>query len=337
MTGFAHNPVSGTTTLSEITRVRAAISSDKFFGCFAYATQSGFRIFELSVGKDFWTKTKSRWLFGIDYGRTDPRALRAICDRANAEVRIFDGRFVVDRTGFIPRRDFHPKIAMMENTASGKQGMVLGSGNFSYNGLRRSVEAGAAIIGATKADSKEQIAPVRSVFEELWNGACLLDDIAKDYETRLTSLVNLRDTKRSVKTRQPVKGFWLEAGYVTKNRGPDKPGNQVFAPNGFRRFFSLHKAPSSSTRIGEITFETETGPKVTKNYRENDNGMEKLTLPNPLDHGFGVYDGKVLVFEPKGKGYLLTAVELDDFELVYGHRLANVSKMNGGRRVGELV
>lgn len=36
MSGFAHNFASGTTTLSEIARVRVAISANKFFGCFAY-------------------------------------------------------------------------------------------------------------------------------------------------------------------------------------------------------------------------------------------------------------------------------------------------------------
>lgn len=337
MSGFVHNSASGTTTMSEIARVRGAISANNFFGCFAYATQSGFRVFELSIGGDFWAKTKSRWLFGIDYGRTDPRALREIAGRANAEVRIFDGQFVVDRVGFVPRRDFHPKVAMMENTASVQQGVVLGSGNFSYNGLRRSVEAGSAVIATTEVDNHEHIQPVRSVFEDLWKGGCPLDDIAKDYETRLTDLIRSRDAKRSVKAKGPAKGFWIEAGYVTKNRGHYKPGNQIFAPNGFRRFFGLKKGKSESTQIGQITFETETGPKVTKNYRENDNGMEKLTLPMPEDHGFGVYDGKVLVFEPKGKRFLLTAIELDHFELVYGHRLANVEKMTGGRRFGELV
>ena len=337
MSGFAHNLESGTTTLSEITRVRVAVSPDTFFGCFAYATQSGFRVFELSAGKKFWAETKSRWLFGIDYGRTDPRALREIAGRANTEVRIFDGRFVVDRAGFVPRRDYHPKIAMMENTTSNLQGLVLGSGNFSYNGLRRSVEAGSAIIATTKNDFSEHIKPVRLVFEALWGGACPLEDIVENYETRLADLINSRDTKRSAKEDGPIKGFWIEAGYVTKNRGPEKPGNQIFAPNGFRRFFGLKKSKTGSTRIGEITFETETGPKVTKNYRENDNGMEKLTLPMPEDHGFGVYDGKVLVFEPKGGRFLLTALELGDFELVCGHRLANVQMMTGGRRFGEIT
>lgn len=336
MSCFAHNQVSGTTTLSEILRVRAAILADDFFGCFAYATQSGFRTFELSVGKDFWSTTRSRWLFGIDYGRTDPRALREIADRMNAEVRVFDGRFVVDRIGFAPRRDFHPKIAMMKNANTQVQGVVVGSGNFSNNGLRRSIEAGATSISTTEAGD-ECINSVRLVFEELWRGACPLDDIANSYEDRLTALIGSRDTTRSSNAAGPIRGFWIEAGYVTKNRGQEKPGNQIFTPNGFRNFFGLKKGKDTSTYIGEITFKTETGPRVTKNYRENDNGMEKLTLPMPEDHGFGVYDGKVLVFEPEGEHFVLAAVELEDFDLVYGHRLANVKKMAGGRRFGELI
>lgn len=337
MSCFAHNQPSSTTTLSEIVRVRNATSADEFFGCFAYATQSGFRAFELGVGDDFWSKTRSRWLLGIDYGRTDPRALSEIAGRANAEVRIFDGQFVVDQPGFGPRRDFHPKVALMQNATKQMQGIVLGSGNFSNNGLRRSVEAGATIISTNQTHADKHIAPVRSVFEDMWVNACPLSVIAKNYEKRLATLVNSRDTARSSTAHGAVKGFWIEAGYVTKNRGADKPGNQIFAPDGFRRFFGLKKSKGASTNIGTITFETAIGPVVTKNYRENDNGMEKLTLPMPEDHGFGVYDGKVLIFEPKGSNFLLTAVELEDFDLLYGHRLANVKQMARGRRYGGLI
>jgi hypothetical protein len=226
---------------------------------------------------------------------------------------------------------------MMQNTASDKQGIVLGSGNFSYNGLRRSVEAGAAMISGTDADFMKLIEPVRSVFEELWKDACPLLDIVEEYEARLTQLINSRDQERPGKPKVPVRGFWIEAGHVTKNRGQDKPGNQIFAPAGFRKFFGLIKGKGGSTQIGEISFMTEVGPKVTNNYRENDNGMEKLTLPMPERHGFGVYDGKVLIFESAGKEFLLRAVELDDFEMIYGHRLVNINRMAGGRRFGELI
>ncbi|MFM2044700.1 MAG: hypothetical protein RLY86_3276 [Pseudomonadota bacterium] len=337
MSGFAHDIATGTTTLSEILRVQATISADRFFGCFAYATQSGFRAFELGVTKSFWSKTESRWLIGIDYGRTDPRALREIAKRANTEVRVYDGRFVVEREGFVPRRDFHPKVAMMESATADRSGVVLGSGNFSYNGLRRSVEAGSAFICTTESEFKSLLRPVKLVFEDLWRQATPLDEIIKKYESRLAALVKSKDSKRVAVAKIPTKGFWIEAGYVTKNRGSRKPGNQIFAPHGFRDYFGIKKGKTKSTLIGKITFEFDVGPAVTKNYRDNDNGMEKLTLPFPEEHGFGVYDGKVLVFEKKGRGFLLSAIEAKEFELTYGHCLANVRQMNKGRRFGELV
>lgn len=337
MTSFAHGYKSGQTTLSEIARVQKAVSANTFFGCYAYATQSGYRVFELEMGGDFWKNTSSRWLFGIDYGRSDPRALKEIANQPGTNVKVFDGRFVVESAGFVPRRDYHPKLAIMKNTHSGSHGLVLGSGNFSYNGLRRSVEAGASFTATTISERDEHIEPVSSVFENLWKKACPLDDIIVKYEARLADLVKSKDDSRPRNSSGLAKGFWIEAGYVTKNRGPGKPGNQIFAPNGFRDFFGLKKEHNESTLIGEISFVTKTGTAVTKNYRENDNGMEKLALPMPEDHGFGVYDGKVLVFSPKGKSFVLNAVELSEFETVHGHRLANVEKMAGGRRYGELT
>jgi hypothetical protein len=337
MKGFVQENASGTSTLSEIGRVHGAISSDAFFGCYAYATQSGFRIFELSMGDDFWINTPSRWLFGIDYGRSDPRALREVASRKNSEVRVYDGRFVVKSPGFVPRRDFHPKVAMVENTSSGAQGMVLGSGNFSYNGLRRSVEAGVTVTAFKKPDADKYIKSVKSGFELLWNSSCLLGDVIVDYENNLANLIAEKDAQRSSLGSGPASGFWIEAGYVTKNRGAEKPGNQIFAPSGFRKFFGLGGTKGGTTLIGEIAFETSVGPMIKKNYRENDNGMEKLGLPMPEDHGFGVYDGKVLLFERRGSRFLLSAIEHGEFERVYGHRLVNIDKMGGGRRYGEYV
>ena len=334
---FAHDPATSTTTLSQILDVRNAVAADRFFGCYAYATSSGFRTFDLAVGENFWSNTPSRWLFGIDYGRTDPRALGEIYKCASTEIRIYDGQFVVDRPDFIPRRDFHAKVAFVENSTSQVQGVVLGSGNFSQNGLQRSVEAGVAVVARTDAKVRRDIQPVRSIFEALWNEACPYEKIAETYALRWNALALSRDRARGPKGTGATTGFWIEAGHVTKNRGEDKPGNQIFAPAGFRRFFGLKGAKPGSTLIGQIVFETEIGPQVTKNYRENDNQMEKLTLPMPEQHGFGVYDGKVLVFEKKNQGFFLSAVELADFELAYGHRVTKVEVMTRGRRFGEFV
>src|SRR6185437_11333125 len=96
-----------------------------------YATQSGAASFDLEFGANFWQHTPSRWLFGLDYGRTQPQALRFMLAKQNTNIRLFDGAWVIDQEGFIPRRDFHAKMALLLNPKVNLYGMVVGSGNFS--------------------------------------------------------------------------------------------------------------------------------------------------------------------------------------------------------------
>jgi len=339
MTSFTHDADAGTTTLSEILRVYHDLSPNRFLGCYAYATQSGFRAFELEFGSNFWLSTSSRWLFGIDYGRTDPRALREIARRKNTDVRIFDGAWVVNQEGFQPRRDFHAKVAIMENTTTKSSGIVLGSGNFSFNGLRRSVEAGTASIAKSKQEFKEQILSVRGAFEKFWDSSTPLLVILDNYELRKASISSKSDTKKSKKKANLGNIFWIEAGYVTKNRGEESPGNQIFFPRGFREHFGyqLKKSEKKNSVIGHVTFITAVGHEITNALRFNRNGMEKISLPIPETHGFGVYDGKVLVFERIGDKFFMKAIESIEFEALYSNRLAGVKRMSGGRRYGVIV
>jgi len=135
----------GNTTLSEIRKMYESLEVTEFFGLFAYATQSGLRAFEFEFGEGFWEATPTRWLFGIDYGRTQPAALRRMLYKSNAEIKIFDGDWLVEQDGFIPRHDFHAKLSVLKNEPEKKLGAVIGSGNFSSNGLRKSIEAGATV------------------------------------------------------------------------------------------------------------------------------------------------------------------------------------------------
>lgn len=339
MTSFTHNASLETSTLSELLRIYNGLTPDRFLGCYAYATQSGFRAFELAFGNDFWQSTSSRWLFGIDYGRTDPRALREIAGRVNTDVRIFDGAWVVNQEGFLPRRDFHPKLAIMENSATKASGVVLGSGNFSYNGLRRSVEAGTASIAKTKQEFKDQILPVKDAFENFWQSSTPLLDVLDTYALRKAELSSESDSKKPKISKNTGNIFWIEAGYVTKNRGDASPGNQTFFPKGFREFFGfkVKQNEKKNSIIGSITFRTVVGPSVTNNLRLNANSMEKISLPIPETHGFGVYDGKILVFERTGNEFLMKVFEAIEFEALYGDRLVGVKRMSGGRRYGAIV
>lgn len=336
---FIHTYDRTITTLSELLKLHNAVVPDKFFGCYAYATQSGFRSFDLAFEGKFWQKTSSRWLFGIDYGRTDPRALRTIVRQENTEVRIFDGEWVVAQEGFWPRRDFHAKVALMQNTDAITSGMVLGSGNFSDNGLCKSVEAGAALFTNSQRKFDSLIYPVQSAFESYWSESTPVSDIIDDYEGIVTAKKKDSDVKRPRIDTRGKMSFWIEAGYVTKNRGPEAPGNQIFFPKGFRMFFGFpqNAKVEKNAIIGTVHFVTSVGTAVTNNLRLNRNGMEKISLPTPEAHGFGVYDGKVLVFEPDNGAFFMKAFEQYEFNSLYGDRLVNVEAMSGGRRYGAIM
>ncbi len=161
----------------------------------------------------------------------------------------------------------------------------------------------------------------------------------EEYEARRNEQISKEDL---LKPKIPLKaavGFWIEAGYVTKNRGKEAPGNQIFFPKGFGEFFKLPsmKIEKKNSVIGPVNLTTLVGPPVTNDLRLNRNGMEKMSLPIPETHGFGVYDGKVLVFEPVGGAFRMSALEANEFDAVYGHRLVDIRRMNGGRRYGAIV
>lgn len=337
---FFHSSRNSQTTLSEIRRVRDLVDATEFCGLYAYATRSGPATFDLEFGSDFWDTTSTRWLFGMDYGRTEPEAVRQLCERPNTEVRIYDGDWVVDQTGFVPRRDFHPKTAFLIGPQNDRCGVVTGSGNFSSNGLRRSLEAGAAIYADIGSAERDVVAAGLDAANELWGRATPAESIVDAYLERWR-----RSFSRAVEDRERVQEipgardtFWIETGYVTKNRGPSRPGNQIDLPRGMAGYFGLN-APTDLARnsvIGEIAFLMPAGDRIVRNIRLGSNGMEKITLPIPETHGFDIYDGKVLVFQRAEDGFRMSALEAAEFQAAFGDRLALVMTMGSGRRYGHI-
>lgn len=336
---FIHFDPDTPTTLSEIRRIHELVGSSDFYGLFAYATRSGLASFETVFGGEFWENTPSRWLFGLDYGRTQPDVLRRLAEKQNVEVKIFDGDWVVDQPGFVPRRDFHAKISLTSNRELSRFGMIAGSGNFSSNGLRRSVEAGASVYVESQEEYDLKLASVNVVADSLWKEAVPVDQILERYSDSwgkyFARHVAVDDADRPGfdKAREL---FWIEAGYVTKNRGPDSPGNQIDLPRGMSRYFGFDTPEDLpvNTVVGEITFLTPVSGPVTRNLRLGNNQMEKITLPIPETHGFDIYDGKVLVFQHEEGVFAVRALEPSDFEAAFGDRIKDVRMMNSGRRYG---
>lgn len=328
------------TTLSEIRRIHDLVEVTETLSLYAYATQSGLAAFDLEFGTNYWEITPTRWLFGIDYGRTQPQAIRSLSEKPNSEVRIYDGAWLVTQEGFLPRRDFHPKTSFLLSPDSNKFGVVTGSGNFSSNGLKKSVEAGAAIFVNVDEGDTDIVSHGFDAANVLWDDATPAEDILEAYQDKWKNSFSRKiqddENPNEIPGAQDI--FWIETGYVTKNRGPNRPGNQIDLPRGMSRYFGLQSSndlPLNST-IGEINFVTPTSGPVARNLRLGNNSMEKITLPIPETHGFDIYDGKVLVFRRSGGNFSLSALEAADFEASFGDRLSTVMMMGSGRRYGHI-
>lgn len=335
---YLHRDQNSPTTLSEIRAAHDWIGSDEFLGVYAYATQSGCSSFNIAMPPSFWEGTQTRWLFGLDYGRTQPQALRSIRSKPNAEVRVYDGSWIVEQRGFLPRRDFHAKSSILANRTQGRFGMVVGSGNFSSNGLRKSIEAGASLCTDVQAEYESKIRNIEAMANELWANATPLDEILDLYEERWKKDFAATTEAEAVADTPISNLFWIEAGYVTQNRGPDHPGNQIDFPRGMSKFFGFDPPadlPRNSV-IGTITFEPPTGGNVSRDLRLGNNLMEKITLPIPETHGLDLYDGKVLVFQRQETSFKMWALEGDDFSTAFGNRLYDIKLMGSGRRYGQI-
>lgn len=337
---FIQQGQNSTTTLSELGRIRGLVEATESLSLFAYATQSGLAAFDLEFGSEFWEGTTTRWLFGIDYGRTQPQAIRALCEKPNAAVRVHDGSWVVNQAGFLPRRDFHPKTSFLMRPDQGKIGVVAGSGNFSSNGLRQSVEAGTSTVIDPNAGDANIAEEGLNVANEFWDAATPAELILDVYEDRWKR--SFARSEHEPAEDDGIPGpkdiFWIETGYVTRNRGLGRPGNQIDLPRGMSRYFGMNPPedlPLNST-IGPINFVTPTNGPVERNLRLGNNSMEKITLPIPETHGFDIYDGKVLVFRRSGGSFILNALEAADFEATFGDRLSVVMSMGSGRRYGHI-
>lgn len=303
---------------------------------FAYVTNSGLREFELRIGNVFWSNVRSKWLAGIDYGRSEPQALADIHKKKTARVRLADGAWVVQRAGFRPRQDFHMKACFLSNPQQHRYAMIAGSGNFSRNGLVASTECGIVVEATTEQEYKDLIEPVFKEVRAVWKAAGRFANVHPQYDALWTpgnagpaaAAPNVVPTAR--------KRFWVQAGYVTKNRNP-RPGNQIDLPRGAHLFFGLPPAPAPAlnAKLGDVTYIEPGRAPLTRALRFGGNGMEKITLPVPEGYPFGTYEGKIIEFTRVIGGFAVDAYELLDFrQLLQQSPNAIELKIPSGRRYG---
>jgi hypothetical protein len=306
-------------------------------GAFAYVTDSGVAQIRTHLSPYFGNSRSCRWLFGCDYGRSHPTALRGLAAIRGSEVRVHDGEYVVHSKAFVPRVIYHIKTALtlLETGYPCKQ--IVGSGNLSASGLSSGIEGG-CVVDFTEVDRESGIALI-STLEGLWEMATPLARVIEEYEAKY-AFVSTPIVHTAVDDHHPdaTELFWIDVGYVTKNRGPDRPGNQFDLPRRSHLYLGLEEVqhPALNSSLGHLRIRTPTGQVVERPLRYGNNAMEKLTLPIPEEYGYQCYDGKILTFEIEGHEVVLEAFEYDDFFRVYGTHINSCSEMQSGRRYGTI-
>jgi HKD family nuclease len=302
---------------------------------FAYVTDSGVAQVRTQL-KDYLGKPRDcRWLFSLDYGRSHPTALRALGKFGNSEIRIYDGEYVIQSKSFIPRVSYHLKTALTLQKSGYPSQQIVGSGNLSASGLLSGIEAGCT-VDYSKIDQKIGMTLIGKL-EAMWDCSTPLENVIKDYERQYAEVIQ---PAVSTGEHPAYSGastlFWIDVGYVTKNRGADKPGNQFDLPRSAHIHLGVKKVshPERNSVLADLTIKTPDGTLVPRRLRFGNNDMEKLTLPIPEQYGYESYDGKILTFRKQGDDLLLEALEPDDFLQVYGRRISSVREMRGGRKYG---
>ena len=304
---------------------------------FAYVTDSGVAQVKNHLEGLLVGQRDSRWLFGFDYGRTQPAAIRTMAEIGLGNIRIYDGEYVVNSSGFSPRVSFHLKTSLtfLDNSNPNKQ--VVGSGNLSASGLLGGIEAG-GIIDYGQVECEKAIRVVNTL-EELWEEATPYQEVIAQYEQRYEEIALPRVNTIDANFKGEARLFWIDVGYVTRNRGPNRPGNQFDLPRGAHVFLGLPEVshPQINSVLGELRIRTPTGEIVDRVLRFGNNSMEKLTLPIPERFGYHSYDGKYLTFKVRDEEVILNALEQEDFMRVYGTRVCSLNIMQSGRAYGTVL
>lgn len=326
----------------------------------AYITSSGMKLLLKTMrARDVdGQRVKKRWVTSFDYCRTEPGALETLLGMPSSTVRIHDAKNCLVQRG-MPTVPFHPKMFLFRSRHAHQA--VAGSGNLTRSGLTRGFEAGLTIRAKvpTGPDVSPAVGSLQSLhdfFDHVWKRAApLTPGLLHDYRGLFESAEHLRNpvpteddtappyvsrgalTGEDLKKLRVCRHFWIEAGKVTKNRGPKLPGNQLMMKRLSRVFFGFEPvAVPENSKIGdvEISYQDET---VGCSLTYSDNTMDKLVLPIPGVGGPAAYDDECLKFERTAPdGFRLSLASGADHAawLKKSQRIDGAFEMSGGRKWG---
>lgn len=276
------------------------------------------------MGTRQWESSPKVFVTSLDFGLTEPNALRFLRDVPSSQVRIANASGI--RSGTLnPAKAFHPKLYLFNSPT--ELGYVVGSANLTENALLHNTE--------TVIAGREE--PRNSAWEAVWRSLeretelishDLLDRYESLWERPRPRLVEadppvpvreITSAGRPVLWDEIVSGrinptsfghFWTEAGSMSSGGSH----NQLELPRGGNVFFGFMHDHYGSAH------ETIGFPTVTlrgRSWRDRpltwhgDNKMERMNLPTISQGGFE-YRNTAILFRRHPGGFELEVLPWDD-------------------------
>jgi HKD family nuclease len=327
----------------------------------AYITSSGVNDFLRRVTDaigNAWGGVQKRWITSFDYCRTEPVALDALLSMPNSSVRIHDAQFCLSHD-CVPKVPFHPKAFLMRSNQ--RDYALAGSGNLSRSGLSRGIEAGLSLeisrVAPVEPTALASVQALQNWFAVTWNSAAPLNaallssygDIFEDKENLKTPAPTEDDvastdvgggalSSKDLQKLRVCRHLWIEAGKITKNRGPTLPGSQLMMKRLSRVFFGFSPTGvPENTPIGTVDIGFNDGPLAQYSLTYSDNKMDKLNLPIPGVSGPSAYDNQYLLFRREMPGRFQLTVGKKSAKRIWQRRseaIGGAFRMASGREWG---
>ncbi|MDI6910479.1 hypothetical protein [Nocardioides sp.] len=310
--------ISGAAACAQYSAIDAAV---------AYASDRGVVLLEQELATNqWWFRASKRFLVSIDYGITDPRALRRLSRIAGAEVRVPNARAVLGSRSLKPPSTFHPKAYLFRGTSWGSpSALVVGSANLTVSALVTGSEVATSQSwsGTLSQPSRALLEQARAFsewFDDAWHAADPLDQVLSEYLERYRTTPKPRgsaeDRTRAVKVYtapaatnvatgtyavqlMAARAYWIETETLYKNL--HHAGSQLDMPRGTRVFFGFGSEASAARGVlGYVALQVPGFREVERSVKAAGNQMDKVNLPVPGTDGPPSYEHSILIFERDG-------------------------------------
>ena len=231
-----------------------------------------------------------------------------------SNVRVPNGRTLVQRSGCKPREPYHPKLFIMVGPKIECDHLWIGQ--LVCERADRRLRVWQCI--SFKSCVHPELVSLRTWFNRAWRTADQFDVIEAAYKARCDALlrsgtaVPIEDdvppaeptprltrglTEQQLRQLRTYDSLWIEAGGLGYNLGRGVPGNQLDMTRYTRVFFG---APPTNVRPNDIIDHVILVWSGVRHHdrtlKFGDNGMDKLNVPFAGPRGSLFYQGTTLLF-----------------------------------------